>query len=89
MESNDKSQGNVKMDRRLPENCMEYIAVLAGNRLQSQAHLSKLEAIRKDALDRSRKLTEKYIWQRDGFNLELVHDSCKSKITLAATHIII
>ncbi|KAK4452069.1 protein ecdysoneless [Podospora aff. communis PSN243] len=50
---------------RLPEDCVEYMLFVVGDK-----NLNKLEAVRKAAIEKAESLTKDYIWQRDGFKLE-------------------
>ncbi|KFA72376.1 hypothetical protein S40288_05595 [Stachybotrys chartarum IBT 40288] len=58
-------------ERQMAENCVEYFLFLIDGQADSRHHLSKLESIRKAALQLSQSLTKDYIWQRDEFQLEL------------------
>lgn len=63
-------------DKRLPENCVEYLLFLVeepGSDRRRQ--LSKLEEVRKSSLKLCQDLVSDYIWQRDEFNLELKNES--------------
>ncbi|KAK0611147.1 SGT1 protein-domain-containing protein [Immersiella caudata] len=50
---------------RLPEDCVEYMLFLVGDK-----NLTKLEAVRKEAIEKADALTKDYIWQREPFKLE-------------------
>jgi hypothetical protein len=50
---------------RLPEDCVEYMLFVVGDKI-----LTKLEAVRKAAIEKADSLTKDYIWQREAFNLE-------------------
>ncbi|KAJ2897671.1 hypothetical protein MKZ38_004496 [Zalerion maritima] len=62
-----------KLERRLPENCVEYMLfVLDSNaNLEGRKLLSSLESVRKAAVQLAEKLTKEYIWQRGGFDIKL------------------
>ncbi|KAL1848300.1 hypothetical protein Daus18300_013669 [Diaporthe australafricana] len=61
-------------ERSLPENCVEYMLFIIDAKLQPQQVFSHLDAVRKAALQLSAQLTGDYIWQRDGFNVEVTTD---------------
>jgi len=50
---------------RLPEDCVEYMLFVVGDK-----SLAKLESVRKAAIEKADSLTKNYIWQRDAFKLE-------------------
>ncbi|KAL8289855.1 hypothetical protein RB597_001473 [Gaeumannomyces tritici] len=55
----------------LPENCMEYMVFLIDNQLNARQVLSRLESVKKAALQLAAGLTKDYIWQRESFSLEV------------------
>lgn len=61
-------------ERSLPENCVEYMLFIIDAKLQPQQVFSHLDAVRKAALQLSAQLASEYIWQRDGFNVEVTTD---------------
>lgn len=58
-------------ERSLPENCVEYMLFIIDAKLQPQHVFSRLDAVRKAAVQLSSRLTSDYIWQRDAFNVEI------------------
>lgn len=65
----DKFEGFPK---RLPDDCVEYSIYIIDKTLKSQKEvLTRLEAVRKESLNLGNELLKEYIWQRDGFKLEL------------------
>lgn len=50
---------------RLPEDCVEYMLFIIGDK-----SLGKLEIVRKAAVEKANELTKEYIWQREPFRLE-------------------
>lgn len=50
---------------RLPEDCVEYLLFIIGDR-----SLGKLETVRRAAADKAAGLARDYIWQRGEFKLE-------------------
>lgn len=63
--------GYQGFDRVLPENCVEYMFFIVESDPQPKRILSSLETVRKAAIQLSNRLTKDYIWQRDGFSLEI------------------
>jgi hypothetical protein len=58
--------------KRLPEDCVEYSLFIIDSRFKSQRELlARLEEVRKEALKLIESLLKNYIWQRDGFKLEV------------------
>lgn len=55
----------------LPENCVEYMVFLIDSQLNARQVLSRLESVKKAALQLAAGLTKDYIWQRDSFGLEV------------------
>ncbi|KAL8375762.1 hypothetical protein RB595_007063 [Gaeumannomyces hyphopodioides] len=55
----------------LPENCVEYMVFLIDNQLNARQILSRLESVKKAALQLAAELTKDYIWQRGSFSLEV------------------
>lgn len=69
------SDGTFKgFERCLPENCVEYMLFIIDSQLQPQQIFSRLETVRKAAVQLSSQLTSEYIWQRDAFGLEVTTD---------------
>ncbi|KAB8293167.1 hypothetical protein EYC80_007515 [Monilinia laxa] len=58
--------------KRLPEDCVEYSLYIIDSKLKSQKDLlSRLEDVRKESLNLLKDLTKDYIWQRDGFKMDI------------------
>ncbi|TVY21995.1 Protein ecdysoneless-like [Lachnellula arida] len=58
--------------KRLPEDCVEYSLFIIDSKLKAQKELlARLEAVRKEALKLTDSLLKEYIWQRDGFKVEV------------------
>ncbi|TVY45447.1 Protein ecdysoneless-like protein [Lachnellula subtilissima] len=58
--------------KRLPEDCVEYSLIIIDSKLKSQKELlARLEAVRKEALKLTDSLVKEYVWQRDGFQVEV------------------
>ncbi|CRJ79862.1 hypothetical protein BN1708_000113 [Verticillium longisporum] len=63
------------LDKRLPENCVEYLLFLVDqNSTDRRKELSKLEDLRKNALASAKDVASGYIWQRGEFSLEVKSD---------------
>ena len=61
-------------ERSLPENCVEYMLFIIDAKLQPQQVFSRLDTVRKAAVQLSSRLTSDYIWQRDAFDVEVTTD---------------
>jgi len=73
-------EGFEGFPKRLPDDCVEYTLYLIDSKLKSQKDLLvRLEAVRKESVKLADSLLKDYIWQRDGFKLEL--ESGKGKIS--------
>jgi len=58
--------------KQLPEDCVEYSLFIVDSNLKSQKELLvRLEAVRKEAVKLIDSLLKDYIWQRDGFKVEV------------------
>lgn len=83
----DLSESLKGFEQRLPENFVEYFLFLVEEpELDRRRQISKLEELRKYALQHSKRLLADYIWQKDEFSLELRNDSSEQTrpITVAA-----
>lgn len=69
-------------ERSLPENCVEYMLFVIDAKLQPQQVFSRLDAVRKAALQLSSRLTSDYVWQRDAFNVEITTEKGASHTIL-------
>ena len=71
-EKEDKAPEEL-FERRLPENCVEYMLFIITTQQQGETSkmMSRLEEIRRAALDISGQLTKHHIWQREPFNVRL------------------
>lgn len=60
----------------LPEDCAEYMIVVVEPRATAESRnvLRKLEDVRKEALKLCDTLAKDYIWQGNGFQLDLKND---------------
>ncbi|OLN94331.1 ecdysoneless-like protein [Colletotrichum chlorophyti] len=69
-------KGHGTINNNLSENCVGYYIFLIDPRAQtdSKKQLSRLEDLRKSALQLTARLTSDYIWQRGSFNLDLATD---------------
>jgi hypothetical protein len=65
-------EGFTGFPKHLPDDCVEYSLFIIDSKLKSQKELlARLEAVRKDSLKLADSLLKDYIWQREGFKLEL------------------
>jgi hypothetical protein len=65
-------EGFEGFPKRLPENCVDYTLLVVDSKLKSQKEiLACLEIVRKEALNFTNSLLKDYIWQREGFKLEI------------------
>jgi hypothetical protein len=55
--------------KRLPEDCVEYMLFVVNTKLKQRELLSRLEEVRREALELTKRLLKDYIWQRDDFRL--------------------
>jgi hypothetical protein len=61
--------------KHLPDDSVEYSLFIIDSKLKSQKELlSRLEVVRKEAIRLSDSLLKDYIWQRDGFKMEVKND---------------
>lgn len=66
--------------KHLPDDCVEYTLLIIDSTLKSQKELlARLEAVRKASLKLTDSLLKDYIWQREGFRLEV--ESSKGRQT--------
>lgn len=69
--------------KRLPEDCVEYTLFAIDSKLKSQKEvLSRLEEVRKEAQKLTGTLLKDYIWQRDGFELEVGSGKGRSRLAV-------
>ncbi len=60
--------------RRLPEDCVEYTIHIIDSALTGLAVRKQLRRIQDAAAALTKRLLKDFIWQRDGFSLELVKE---------------
>lgn len=70
-----EGQTSQHFQRILPENCLEYTLFYIETEATARNILSGLESVRKAATQLSKQLTKDYIWQRDGFALEIKNEA--------------
>lgn len=62
--------------RHLPEDCVEYTLYIIDPKLQSDADvLPRLKEVQQGAQDLRKELLDDYIWQREGFAVEILDQS--------------
>jgi hypothetical protein len=65
-------EGFEGFPKHLPDDCVEYSLFIIESKLKSQKEvLARLETVRKQSQKLSDSLLKDYIWQRDGFKLEI------------------
>lgn len=57
--------------KRLPEDCVEYTLYIIDSKLQDAEVRAKLRDVQTTATSLTKKLLQNYVWQRDGFVVEL------------------
>ncbi|OHW99335.1 regulatory factor sgt1 [Colletotrichum incanum] len=74
--ANPSDDPNVNNTQSLPENCIQYCVFLVDPNAQSdrRKHLSRLEDLRKSALQLTNRLTADYIWQKGSLTFDVVTD---------------
>ena len=60
--------------KHLPEDCVEYYVHVFDPQLQESEVRGKLRAIQSAGQSLAKKLLKDFIWQRDGFALDLVRE---------------
>ncbi|GJC91779.1 regulatory factor sgt1 [Colletotrichum higginsianum] len=72
--SNADDDADVNNTQILSENCVRYCIFLIDSKAQSdqRRHLSRLEDLRKSALELTNRLTADYIWQKGSLTLDVV-----------------
>ena len=63
--------------KRLPDDCVEYCIYIVNEKLNDFEIREKLRYVQHASTALARKLLKNYIWQRDGFDLELVKEAGK------------
>lgn len=70
--------------KRLPEDCVQYTIYILDPKVLDSALRQKLRNIRFAANALTKKLLNNFVWQRDSFALELIHEdgkvSCSKKL---------
>ena len=67
-------KGSDNFPRHLPEDCIKYSLFLIDSELQAVEVRSKLRQVQKEAKIFVKSLCKDFIWQRDAFDLRLVHE---------------
>ncbi|GKT55534.1 regulatory factor Sgt1 [Colletotrichum tofieldiae] len=73
---NPSDDSSVNNAQSLPENCIQYCVFLIDPNASNdrRKHLSRLEDLRKSALQLTNRLTADYIWQKGSLTLDVVTD---------------
>lgn len=61
--------------KHLPEDCVEYFMYIIDTQLTDSEIRSELRSVQSSANSLTKKLLKDYIWQRQSFDLELVHEN--------------
>lgn len=64
--------------KRLPDDSVEYMLFIIDSTLNQKELISRLEAVRKEALKLEKDLLIEYVWQRESFTLRLKTENSKS-----------
>lgn len=70
--------------KHLPEDCVEYFIYIIDSKLRDLEIRSQLRKIQASVSNLTKKLLKGYIWQRQNFNLELVHEDGNAVATFFA-----
>lgn len=70
--------------KRLPDDCVEYVVHLFQPNLQESEVRVKLRAIQSAGQSLSKRLLKGFIWERDGFALDLVQEDGRVMLSLFA-----
>lgn len=68
--------------KHLPEDCVEYFIFILDPKLEDFEVRSQLRHVQSSARSLTKQLLKGYIWQRQGFKLELVHENGNSRTAL-------
>ena len=69
-------EGFEGFPKHLPDDCVEYSLFIIDSKLKSQKEVvSRLESVRKESLKLADSLLKEYIWQRDGFRVEIMSEN--------------
>ena len=64
--------------KRLPEDCVQYTVRIVDTKLSDTELRQRLRHVRSAAHTLTEKLLRNFIWQRDSFGLELLHEDGKA-----------
>lgn len=71
-------EGFQGFPKRLPDDCVEYAVYIIASNTKNEADIrARLKELQRAATDLVKKLLKDYIWQRDGFALELEREEGK------------
>lgn len=65
-------------EKEITENVVEYLIFCIESNSDARNTLSRLETVRKAAIQNCQSLTKDYLWQREEFNLELKNEGGKT-----------
>jgi hypothetical protein len=72
--------------KHLPEDCVEYFVYIIDSKLQDKEIRSQLRQIQTTASNLTKKLLKGYIWQRQSFSLDLIHENGNSMAAFSSQH---
>ena len=72
--------------KHLPEDCVEYFIYVIDPNLKNSEVRSQLRQIETSASNLTKKLLKDYIWQRQSFKLELLHENGNLVAALSTHH---
>jgi hypothetical protein len=82
-------EGFYGFTKSLPDDCVEYSLFVIDAQLNSPREiLSRLEIVRKESHKLAESLLKEYIWQRDGFKLDIKEDKGEKQV-LRSTRIVL
>jgi hypothetical protein len=69
------NEGFDGFPKNLPEDCVEYSIYIIDTQLTDSEIRSQLRRVQSSASSLTKRLLKDYIWQRQSFNLDLVHEN--------------
>jgi tRNA splicing ligase len=72
--------------KHLPEDCVEYFVYIIDSKLKDREIRSQLRQIQTSASNLTKKLLKGYIWQRQSFSLDLIHENGNSMAAFSSQH---
>ena len=69
--------GSGGFPKALPEDCVEYTLCIIDTTLQDSEIRARLRVVQSEAKNLTKTLLKEFIWQRESFGLDLVHQDGK------------